>query len=88
MRVRTRLSVQLSDEDATLAPDTIPGLHKKAPCLATGRSLLLYLFSAYQALDPWHPGEPQVLVVALKFKLLTTLFTLFMCVAEFTAVVL
>jgi hypothetical protein len=61
---------------------------KKAPCLATGRSLLLYLFPAYQVLDPWHPGEPQVLVVALKFKLLTTLFTPFKCVAEFTAVVL
>jgi hypothetical protein len=46
------------------------------------------LLSAYQALDPWHPGVPQVLVVALKFKLLTTLFTPFTCVAEFTVVVL
>ena len=41
---------------------------------------------AYQALDPWHPGEPQVLVVALKFSVLTTFVAPFMCVAAVTAV--
>ena len=43
-------------------------------------------FLLYQLLDPWHPGEPQVLVVALKFKLLTTFVTPFMCVAAVAAV--
>jgi hypothetical protein len=37
---------------------------KKAPCLATGRFEMSY-FLLYQLLDPWHPGEPQVPVVAL-----------------------
>ena len=40
----------------------------------------------YHALDPWHPGEPQVLVVALKFREFTTFFVPFMCVAAVAAV--
>lgn len=40
----------------------------------------------YQVLDAWHPGEPQVLVVALKFNVLTTFVTPLACVAVFTVV--
>jgi len=43
-------------------------------------------FLLYQVRDPWHPGEPQVLVVALKFNVLTTFETPLACVAAFTAV--
>jgi len=58
---------------------------EKAPCLATGR-FETCCFLLYQALDPWHPGEPQLLVVALKFNVLTTFVTPFMCVAAVAAV--
>ena len=41
-------------------------------------------FILYQALAPWHPGEPQV--PALKFKELTVFITPLLCVAAFTVV--
>jgi hypothetical protein len=44
------------------------------------------MLPAYQVLDPWHPGEPQVPVVALKFNVLTTFVTPFMCVAAVAVV--
>ena len=40
----------------------------------------------YQVLDAWHPGVPQVLVVAFQFKELTTSLTPLACVAVFTVV--
>jgi hypothetical protein len=43
-------------------------------------------FILYQPLDPWHPGDPQVPVVALKFKVATVFFTPLACVAAFTVV--
>ena len=60
-------------------------IKKKAPCLATGRFEMSY-FLLYQLLDPWHPGEPQVPVFALKFKVLTISLVPLLCVAVFTAV--
>ena len=46
----------------------------------------MFYFLLYQVLDPWHPGEPQVSVVAFQFKVLTTSLTPLACVAAFTVV--
>jgi len=77
---------EMSLHDKHSAP--LPGVNQKN-ALPQGRALITALFAFfYQPLDPWHPGVPQVLVVALKFSVLTTLFTPLACVAAFTAVVL
>ena len=60
-------------------------MQKKAPCLTAGRFETCY-FLTYQVREPWHPGEAQVFVVALKFKVFMMFVTPFMCVAAFVVV--
>jgi hypothetical protein len=61
-------------------------IKKKRPVLRQGARFALRL--VYQVFDPWHPGEPQVPVDALKFRVLTMSFVPLLCVAEFTVVLL
>ncbi len=65
--------------------DTKKGLREQAPWMVEDVLSQYFLATTYQVRVPWHPGE-QERVVALKFKVLTTSFTPFLCVVAVTAV--